>query len=794
MVLGLIPRLVLDEDEVSKIIHDACDNEIEASFHKTKTSIDEHDKNDGDEDLGSVGTESSASIPKKISVPGFVADPKRLVDKVRKIIVNLRESLWAAPNIITHIILELPARAGGFAENIPSILAELHTTIITWTLNGTNAITISILNALNIVKDLPHRATFQWRHLLGVLAVMILCPLLGEVVFFLPMNPVDHGPDENQVFIYGIMTLYQFFMQLPWVETCNFAMPQVNIPIRARLVALFVGLTIAKLIDLVLTIGIFTYEPVFPIPFSILITGTLGTLPTVPILYFMTPRTDRQLGNFSLMFTLLVAYWVALLVVIGWAIGIQRLQGKSLQYLVLFSYAALRFVCKVLLCANISTRLQPKRHIQLNLVVDVIFTRVQVATWPFIDSPFTLMALFASEFSVILWRYYDGVDRIQLWWDAILTTASLDHSQDNISKRRRMKGITEACFTKSNQYIINMSLSGDKEDVVRNLTTCKTSSTLGNSSSKTTTVIAKNQGQDQDQDQHQNQIDFCGNEGAFLELPCKFTARMQDGNILIESSSTTNNVIVLFDDDDDSPTHDTTYLGTADGRSNDLESASFDDDVEDDNSGIELVMGRNRLADILRRPIDDGTANNVDVENGKTDKLIDIELRDQSPPSSPTSTEETWEQRDLYHMVDSTGSLCVNIIVRINQQLIFVAVRNLPSSEHLNESFQISDDRWREAQIYGSVYIALMLLLVIGINFSSVFFSKKQGLEGKKLSLGRVLSYLFKENFWYFFFWLISTGALVSSAMVNHFGADFSMNFNYLSCLHEIEWPGCPSD
>ena len=144
-------------------------------------------------------------------------------------------------------------------------------------------------------------------------------------------------------------------------------------------------------------------------------------------------------------------------------------------------------------------------------------------------------------------------------------------------------------------------------------------------------------------------------------------------------------------------------------------------------------------------------------------------------------------------MVDSTGSLCINIVVRMNQQLLFVAVRNLPSSQHLNQSFKISDERWREAQIYGSIYIILMLGLAVGINFSSVFFSKKKGLEGKKFSLGRVLSYLFKDNFWFFFFWLISTGALVSSAMVNHFGADFSMNFEYLNCLEEIEWPGCPS-
>ena len=756
-MVGLIPRLVLDETEVSKIIHDAFDEiKVDNNELKEGTVLENNESHIA----GYLrGTDTAFSTP-NVRFPIFAGDCRELGEKIR-----------AAASAISRIILETPSREGGFMGSLLSILAELRATIITWTSNGKNMIKTSILNAVNTIKDLPHRATFQWRHLLRVLAVMILCPLLGEVVFFLPMNPVNYGPDENQVFIYGIMTLYQFFMQLPWVETCNFAMPQVNLPIRARMVALIVGLAVAKLVDLILSIGIFTYEPVFPIPFSILVTGTLGTLPAVPILYFMTPRTTRRLGNFSLMFMLLVAYWISLLVVIGWAIGIQRLQGRSLQYLVLFSYAVLRFVCKVLICANVSTRLQPRRHIQLNLVVDILFTRVQVATWPFIDSPFTLMALFASESSVILWRYYDGVDRIQLWWGAILTMASLDHNQDNLSKRRKMKGITEACFTKSNQYIINMSLSEDKADVVRNLTSCKTSPTLADSSSTTSNAIEMSQSMNQDQDQ----IHFAGSEGVFLDLACNCAEAMH------------GTAMVLFDDDDFGPTYEISNPGVIGGSGDNDHFPSFYHDDDEESSSMELAVRGNGLEGILRRPVED-------IENSKTDKFVDIELGDQSSPPSPQSSEETWEQRDLYHMVDSTGSLCINIIVRINQQLIFVAVRNLPSSEHLNESFQISDERWKEAQIYGSIYIILMLMLVIGINFSPVFFSKKQGLEGKKLSLGRVLSYLFKENFWHFFFWLISTGALVSSAMVNHFGADFSMNFKYLSCLDEIEWPGCPSD
>ncbi len=762
-MLVLIPRLVLDEDEVSKIIHDAFD-EIEADCDESEPHTEEHNESRKDGVLRRIVTKQPGSTFQKLCLPIFFPYQKKPVDKLRKIITRLRENFRAAPNAITQKVQGLPALEDGFVTSTPFLLAELKSTIITSALNSKTMVIAFTSKKVNMIKDLPHRATFQWRHLLGVLAVMILCPLIGEVVFFLPMNSVDKGPGENQVFIYGIMSLYQFFMQLPWVETCNFAMPQVGLSIRARLVALLVGLIIAKLIDLILTKGIFTYKPVFPIPFSILVTGAVGTLPAVPILYGMTPPTKRELGNFGLMFMLLVAYWLALLVVIGWAIGIQRLQGTSLQYLVLFSYALLRFICKVIICANVSTRLQPKRHIQLNLVVDILFTRVQIATWPFIDSPFTLMALFVSESSVILWRYYDGVDRIQLWWGAIFATASLDHNQDSISKRRRMKGITEACFTKSNQYIINMSLSEDKADVIRNLASCKTSPTLADSSYAASNSIDN------------RNTNFRGNEGALLELVRNHTTGAR------------NDAMVQFDDDQDcDPPNETIYPEIVDYGGDGIYFPSLYDDDDEDDSSMESTEGRNGLPGILRRHVET-------VEEVKTDEFVDIELNDKSQPKSTQSSEETWEQRDLYHMVDSTGSLCVNIIVRINQQLIFIAVRNLPSSEHLNESFQISDERWREAQIYGSVYITLMFMLVIGINFTPVFFSKKQGLEGKKLSLGRVLSYLFKENFWYFFFWLISTGALVSSAMVNHFGADFSMNFKYLSCLDKIEWPGCPSE
>jgi len=555
-MVNLIPRLVLDENEVSKIIDDDCDRNSVGGI-KSNDKLKDHQKKAIEDSSGKMDTELSLST------------------KVCPITVSLPKVSRIAQRIRPQVTLELSATLSYFVGNIPFTLGKLQKTITTLTAIGQKMIATSISSRVNVFGGLPQPDTLKWRHLLCVLVVMILCPLVGEVVFILPMNSVDQGPDANKVFIYGIMTLYQLFMQVPWVETCNFAMPQVNIFLHARLVALFAGLIIAKSIDLVLTMGIFTYEPVFPIPFSILITGALGTLPAVPILYIMTPRTKRELGNFPLMFTLLIAYWAALLVVVGWAIGIQRLQGESLQYLVLFSYALLRFGCKVLVCANISTRLESTRHIQLNLVVDILFTRVQVAIWPFIDSPFTLMALFASESSVILWRYYDGVDRIQLWWSAILTTVSTEQNQDNVSKTRKVKDITEACFMTSNQYIINMSLSEDKKDVMHNLTTCKTSSTLYDSSSVPSDGTTK----------YHYRTDICANEE-----PCSLFQCKRDQSVLLESLSTLKSSMIMCNDVEEGHTPESTYFGVIGQRLSDIHFLTFHKDSEDDNSSAMLMV------------------------------------------------------------------------------------------------------------------------------------------------------------------------------------------------------------
>ena len=192
---GLIPRLVLDEDEVSKIIHDTCDEEVQSDNGISKNKSEENDKNDSNEDFGIVDIKSSTLMLQKMSLPGFMLHLQKLFSKICKVIVSLR----TAPNVIKQVILELPAHIGSFVTRLPSISRQLKTIIFTWISIGKNEITTSISNAVNIIKDLPHRATFQWRHLIGVLTVLIFCPLLGEVVFFLPMKSVDKCCNSSRV-------------------------------------------------------------------------------------------------------------------------------------------------------------------------------------------------------------------------------------------------------------------------------------------------------------------------------------------------------------------------------------------------------------------------------------------------------------------------------------------------------------------------------------------------------------------------------------------------------------------
>jgi hypothetical protein len=114
-------------------------------------------------------------------------------------------------------------------------------------------------------------------------------------------------------------------------------------------------------------------------------------------------------------------------------------------------------------------------------------------------------------------------------------------------------------------------------------------------------------------------------------------------------------------------------------------------------------------------------------------------------------------------------------------------IRGLPVSEHLNASFRISDELWHTANIYGWMF----LIGTVGVLLAMSAYLIRVKLGG--LTSNRVISYMFRDHFWFFFFWFCITQALAIAMMLNHFGADFSLDLDWLSCRGGglMAWPGC---
>jgi hypothetical protein len=146
-----------------------------------------------------------------------------------------------------------------------------------------------------------------------------------------------------------------------------------------------------------------------------------------------------------------------------------------------------------------------------------------------------------------------------------------------------------------------------------------------------------------------------------------------------------------------------------------------------------------------------------------------------------------WKQRQCFHITDSVSSAVLSIVLRLSGLIISALIRGLPVSEHLNASFQISDEQWRTANIYGWMF----LIGTVGVLLAMSAYLIKLNLGG--LTLNRVISYMFRDHFWFFFFWFCITQALAIAMMLNHFGADFTLDLDWLSCRGggRMAWPGC---
>jgi hypothetical protein len=735
-MLSFIPRLVVHKDEIDRIFFP--DARLvprtvvitEGPVERTLAAGEEGDD-----------TEASSTPAVPETYAGTIL---RLVSQVPGTIVNIPVSVaQMASDIQTiHITsemaletLRIPYRA---LQDLPYQVVQLSSGVAREVVDLPFRVVQISSDMAREVADLPHKASHNWGELSWVLSLLLFASILVPgLAFFVPLSPASAGLEENRDFLYGVQTYYQALALYPWIETCNFAIPQAKIPDKARVFALVLGVIIQKLFDALVAESFWWDDRhVFPIPFSIILSGALAFNVVVPILYYMTPNAKWE--DFFLVYQVMFIYWVSIILVCCWAVGIYRLEGRTTQQTVVgFLFGPLRFICKIMLASPLTTKLSPRRWIVLNLVIDIIFTRIQISTLPFIDGWLPFLLLFGTEVLTLLWRYYLGIDRLALWWTAMnslssrlalqIEGATEEHSFVPCMVLKEfgtsVRDVTAGCFISPIPHISQLSLSV-RNSVRNNLKELK-SIDFDLRSLTTRTAI----------------MEDCSIEDG--------TGSIEDGSITLKAGNTTikEGSAAIEDGSADSPQQG-----------------------EIDDSMPELCLRK------------DCTANEPPQQNNT------FTLQIPAPREEPL--EEDWEQRPLYHIIDAVGSIVISIIVRVGQQLSIALARNLPVAEHLNESFQASDERWMKAQIYSWAFIFLMLGLLA--SFSRIFFGRLERLQGGRvLTLSRVLTYLYRDSFWFFFYWLVATGVYVCATMIQHFGADFTLQFQWLQCPDSMEWPGC---
>ena len=577
----------------------------------------------------------------------------------------------------------------------------------------------------DIVK-FPRETSATWPHLSLILMIHALGPVAftAAPIFFMNLSSVNDGLSHNRGFLYGIHTIVELFTIVAFVQTCHFAIPSAEIPLKARLTAVVVGLLVGKAVIVFIAEAWWSrdVDPVFPIPFSFVVAAVMSLPFSLWAMRRMTPKREEQevRAKFTLCYMNMAAYMICLFVAGLWAVAFRRMQHRPMwQSIWALTYQMFQFTCKLPFMASLLMKLNGKRWIHLSLVVDVIFVSVHMATLPYYANKTSVFFSLASTLVSLIWRAYSGVDRMTIFtgllWQRL--TRSSSESPDVVARELGVQG-TEiplglARASVKNIHQIHMSIR-----VIHGM------------GPKTRAPFAQSHLEDD--------LDA-------LETQMKRTDTQET-----ESLSDCESV----GSDDSCDHHERSEPETA-PMSSDSPATTVEEEA-----GNEMSIEERRAAFADDR-----------YRQSRSSRLNEVD----------------WRQRQCYHITDSIGSAVVSTTVRASSLVISSLVRKLPLNKHLNASFNISEDQWRTATINGWLFVVGTVLVLLALN---VYIRKLQ-LGG--LSLSRVISYIFRDHFWFFFFWFCITQALSIAMTLNHFGADFTLDFDWLSCRGEgrMAWPGC---
>ena len=145
---------------------------------------------------------------------------------------------------------------------------------------------------------------------------------------------------------------------------------------------------------------------------------------------------------------------------------------------------------------------------------------------------------------------------------------------------------------------------------------------------------------------------------------------------------------------------------------------------------------------------------------------------------------------------DAVSSEVATTMVFVHNLLAVQLIRYIPIREYINASFQIDDAQWMMASFLGwhFVLVNIHALTFIATHGPRVKWLGGEETEGKqRRSMKEVICCVFRDQFWFLFLWMAATGSYACANMINHFGADFSLEFQWLACREtpQMAWPGC---
>lgn len=697
-----------------------------------------------------------------------------------------------------------------------------------------------IMQSTEDAVNLPLQASHGWSDLvLLILFGHIIGAALPQIAFlFVPLLSVNEGLDGNRFFVYGVMTFYELMITSAFVATFYLAMSEGSIPLQARIAAVAAGVGVAKLFDVAVAESWFmSKEATFPIPFSII--GSISVaLPFVfATIYAMLPNKNeiatRQ--KFWRCMWLVVSIIASIDIAMLWAVVLVILRGSKWQKVWAFAFEILKVFCRNILVGQIALRVNPKKLVALQFVVEIIFTGTQITSLAYIQGLASFLVLLVTTPLSLFFRYYAGHDRLMILLcysskkairNAIGDTTNDETVQEHFGSNHVLQ-VASGLITmsRSQVHVFGMALEqAHARPQLHSDWSERAIPRIGGEHKEIETTV------NEDVDEE------CCSEPAAVEdcvvrISEDVRERYHDTVSEVEASAVDAPSALVEDiesrvmhasddghgDNYDDGESNASALDVSDSHSIEMDCASategesaseFDaldameqgksvihdtDDMELSDGGDscgaiqDAIESLNGVEDFEANETHISLSNLEGAESEEEKRRIYREYL-MAPIEEAEHVEASPDQRQLYNTVDAVGSELLATIIRVQFLIAILLGRNLPIRDHVNHTYDVPDVPWRNGVIYGWVLVTVNVLMI-------AFFSRAfRGHEGdRKLTLSGIVSYIFRNNFWIIFLWLAASGILANFVRINHFGADFSFKFEWLSCRSpgEIAWPGC---